>query len=99
MKLFYISFATDTEFLGATVLESHDEFSVLAEASKHGLNQGGQAAILEIPYAALDAPDIRMMQGKLLNKKEMIANGAVRYGDIEAVMQNKIENVAFVIGD
>lgn len=72
MKLFYISFATETEFLGATVLESHDELSVLVEATKHGLNPGGQAAILEIPYECLNEPDCRKMQERLLTKQQMI---------------------------
>lgn len=97
MKLFYISFATDTKFLGATVLESTDEASVIAEATKHGLNPGGQAAILELPYAALEAPDIRMLQGKLFNKEEMLINGAVRHGDLDINMQAKFENAASVL--
>jgi hypothetical protein len=97
MKLFYISFATDTEFLGATVLESHDELSVLAEATKHNLNPGGQAAILELPYEALLAPDVKIMQGRLVSKEEMLANGAVRHGDMSDDMQTKFENVAVVL--
>ena len=98
MKLFYISFATDTEFLGATVLESYDEINVLIEATKHGLNPGGQAAILELPYEALQADDIRCLQGRLASKEEMFANGAQRHGDLNEDLQNKFENTAVIIG-
>ena len=91
MKLFYISYATDTEFLGATVIECVAKEFVLQEASKHGLNPGGQAAVLEIPYKALEAADIRIMQGKLLNKEEMIATGAIRHADLPEDMKHKFE--------
>lgn len=97
MKLFYISFATKTEFLGATVLESYDKISVLAEAFKHGLNPGGQAAILELPYRALEADDIRMMQGRLVTKEEMKSLGAKRHGDLDQDMQDKFENMSMQI--
>lgn len=96
MKLFYISFATDTEFLGATVLESYDENSVLLEATKHSLNPGGQAAILELPYRALEADDIRAMQGKLMSKQQMADLGAIRHADLNDDMQEKFERAAVI---
>lgn len=98
MKLFYISFATPTEFLGATVLESHSKFSVLAEACKHGLYPGGQAAIMEIPYELLDKPDVRMLQGKLFNKEQMQAIGASRHGDLDEETRVAIESHIVVVG-
>lgn len=97
MKLFYISFATEIGFLGATVLESYDEKSVLIEANKHGLNPGGQAAIVELPYKALEASDIRIMQGKLMTKQQMLEIGAVMHGDLDDDMKNKFESIAVVI--
>jgi hypothetical protein len=96
MKLFYISFASETEFLGATVLEAVDEIAVLNEATRQGLNPGGQAAILELPYRALaEADDIRSMQGRLIGKEEMKAMGGKRHGDLDDDMQNKFENASF----
>lgn len=97
MKLFYISFATDTEFLGATVLESYNEADALAEATQHGLNPGGQAAILELPYEALLAPDIKIMQGRLVGKEEMKANGAISHKDLSHEMQDRFEAGAGVV--
>lgn len=99
MKLFYISFATETEFLGATVLESHNELSVLAEATKHGLNPGGQAAIMEIPYELLDKPDVRQMQGNLLNKEQMMQLGASRLGDLDEETRARVESHSTVVGN
>lgn len=97
MKLFYISYATETEFLGATVIECVAQEFVLREAAKYGLNPGGQAAILELPYAALEAPDICMMQGRLVGKEEMIAMGGIRQGDLNDTTKAKFECAARVI--
>lgn len=97
MKLFYISYATDENFLGATVLESNDHISVLKEATKHGLNPGGQAAVFELPYEALEAPDIRMMQGKLVSKEELLSMGGIRHGDLDENTQNKFEAHSMVV--
>lgn len=43
MPHFYISFATATDFLGATVVQGINAADALIEASFRGLNPGGEA--------------------------------------------------------
>lgn len=82
MKLWYISFATETEFLGCTVVEGHTETQALDIATNHGLNPGGQVAIIEIPSQLANAPDIGPLKYKLFSKEQMKALGARRHGDL-----------------
>jgi hypothetical protein len=91
MKLFYISFATETNFLGATVVEADSSTCAMIRASMLNLNPGGQAAIIAIPDKLSDAPDIAPLLNKLLNKEEMIALGAQRHADLSDDLQAKFE--------
>ncbi len=43
--LWYISFASETGFLGATVVEADSPPAALQEATRLGINPGGEAAI------------------------------------------------------
>ena len=82
MKLYYISFATETEFLGATVVEGFSETNAYDIATNNDLNPGGQAAILEVPEELYDAIDVAPLKYKLLNKEQMKALGSIRHGDM-----------------
>ena len=75
MSWFYISFATDEEFLGATVVEGGDAQDAFFEATLKGLNPGGEAAILEIPLAAQQEPDFHFMKNKLCSKEQILGSG------------------------
>ena len=97
MNLYYISFATDTEFLGSTVVEGITETQALQIATNNDLNPGGQAAILEIPRELYEAPDIVPLKYKLLNKEQMIALGAKRHGSLEAHERLILEGYGVVI--
>lgn len=71
MNLYYISFATETEFLGSTVVEGVNEKQAFEIATNNGLNPGGQAAILELPLECYEFPEIVLLKYKLLNKEEL----------------------------
>jgi hypothetical protein len=97
MKLFYISFATDTDFLGATVIDGLSETSALDIATNLGLNPGGQAAIIEIPTKLWEAPDVKPMIGKLFNKEQMRAMGSKPAKDLDEETREALEYHSHVV--
>lgn len=78
-NLYYISFATKTEFLGATVVEGVSENNALEVATNNGLNPGGQAVILCVPEQCRELPDVAPLKYKLFNKEQMKALGAISW--------------------
>lgn len=86
--LWYISFATDEGFRGATVVEGASAEDALTEATGRGLNPGGQAAILPVPEPT--PPDAARYLNRLVGKEELIADGGRRHGDLPPDMQHKI---------
>ena len=94
MAYFYISFATDEGFRGATVVEAHDAEDAFDEATRRDLNPGGEAAILEIPPDIVSNPDMMAMRNRLVGKDEMLANGAKRQADCSEEIQDAFEAAA-----
>lgn len=98
MSLFYISFSTETDFLGATIVSGLHEDDALIQATKKGLNPGGQAAIILIPQEALGSPDVNIMSDRLMSKEDMIKEiPSVRYADMSEEQQALFEVNAVVI--
>jgi len=94
MPYFYISFATDEGFLGATVVRATDADGALSVASEKGLNPGGEAMIVEVPEQAESEPDMLAMIDRLVGKNEMLANGGTRHGDLSPEKRAAIEAAA-----
>lgn len=84
MAYWYISFATDTDFLGATVVEATSANNALAVATLRSLNPGGEAAIMQIPE---NDPGSRIMKNRLVGRAEMMARGATRLADMPGEVQ------------
>lgn len=99
MRYFYISFATDAGFRGATVVRARDSEHALQEATHRGLNPGGEAAIIEIPKDAEQEPDMRAMINRLVGKEEMLAAGAKRHADCPQDIQDAFERDAEIVCD
>jgi len=97
MTYWYISFATDRGFRGATVVEANDAKKALKAANRRGLNPGGEAAILEVPKEAEKAADFQAMINRLVGRDEMIARGGMRQGDLPVEVQAHFEEVAAFI--
>lgn len=76
MSLFYLSFASERAFLGATVVESATSSGALAEATRRGLNPGGEVAILMVPADQVSEPDVQAMRNRLLSERQMLELGA-----------------------
>jgi hypothetical protein len=74
MGLWYISFADDGGFRGATVVEAKDAKSALAEATRRGINPGGEAKMLPAP----DIAEAKAMLNRLVLEDEMRALGHVK---------------------
>jgi hypothetical protein len=87
MAYWYISFATDTDFLGATVVEATSANNALAVATLRGLNPGGEAAIMQIPAGGENDPGRRIMTNRLVGRAEMMARGATRLADMPGELQ------------
>jgi len=101
MSLFYISFATTTAFLGATVVEADHKFNALSVATSLGLNPGGEAAVFSMPEGirAQGLAEMKSYQNRLVGKEELISNGARRKGDLPAYMQDRFDQEATFMGD
>lgn len=83
-RLFYISFATDDGFLGATVVSAINEEEALAKTTRLGLNPGGEAAIVAVPPSMPSEGIAEMLtyENRLVGKAELFSNGAERVGDM-----------------
>ena len=90
--LWYISFATDEGFRGATVVEALSAEDALATATERGLNPGGQAAILQAPTPT--PPDLLSYLNRLVGKEELLRDGGSRHGDLSEEEQEAIESHA-----
>lgn len=99
MKLFYISFATDDGFLGATVIAARSATNALTVASAKGLNPGGVAAILPVPdnIPAAGRAEMLSYHNRLVTKAELMSRGAVRLGDLPNDMQDKFRDHATTV--
>lgn len=94
--MYYISFATDDGFLGATVVEASSSESALEEATRLGINPGGEAAILEVPEGFEN--EARQMLNRLVGLDEMLTqHGGKRHGDLSDEHRGRVENAADVV--
>jgi len=78
MALWYLSFASMTEFLGATVVAADDVDGAWIEATTRGLNPGGEVVIFRVPEHLHDEPDIQLGLNRLMRRDELLARGAKR---------------------
>jgi hypothetical protein len=91
MTLWYLSFATDAGFRGATVVEAADAQHALRLTVERGLNPGGQVAILQVPADRELAPDIVAIRDRLATRDEMMALQGIRLGDLPKNMRSRFE--------
>ena len=71
MTFWYLSFATETEFLGATIVEADDAKGAFAEATDRGLNPGGQVAMFEVTPGSENRAEARGLLNRLCDLEEM----------------------------
>lgn len=81
MAHFYLSFATDAGFRGATVVEAVSEQDAVLVATAMGRNPGGEVMIVEVPDEAMGAPDTKVLLTKLVGEEEMLAMGGKKRKD------------------
>lgn len=97
MSWFYISFATETKFLGATVLQANDPQHAVQVATSRHHNPGGEAAILLIPVDPATQPDLAFMIDRLASEDELIASGATKAKDLSPELRDALEDHATLI--
>lgn len=97
MTYWYISFATDEGFRGATVVKARNAEGALAEATRRKLNPGGEAAILKVPKKAEVEPDMQAMINRLLGREEMLVQGGKRHGDCSEEFKEAFESAVDVV--
>lgn len=98
-NLYYISFATDACFLGATVVMAKDKTGALSEANRLGINPGGEAAILDMPpnLSAAGLAEMLSYRNRLVTKDELLSNGAQRVGDAPCTVQDGFNREATIV--
>jgi hypothetical protein len=71
LEWYYLSFATDSEFLGAAIVEAHGEVTATERATKLGINPGGEVLCWPVGKRHLHKvpPDLR---NKLLTEAEVL---------------------------
>lgn len=98
MGLWYISFADEDGFRGATVVEAFSSQAALAVASERGLNPGGQAGILPVPEPM--PPLALSYLNRLVGEDELIRNGAKKHQDLPPERQNWFDrNADYICAD
>jgi len=82
LTLFYLSFATNNECLGATVVEARNPTHALMLTHAKGINPGGEAMILEVPDDRIESDVTKACLNKLLSFEQLQAYGAVKLKDV-----------------
>jgi hypothetical protein len=99
MTWFYLSFASETGFLGACVVEAEDALNAVQVATACGINPGGEAMILPTP-GNVPGPDPTYT----LLTREQLGDGATLgeladvglYPPRDAALLSESNNVMFV---
>ena len=78
-RYFWLSFAGDKGFLGATIIESSDIKQAIKKAWKLGVNPGGEVKSLELPHPH-EADLLPFVPNRLYSKAEIEAlGGAMKF--------------------
>jgi len=93
--LWYISFAGDEGFRGATVVAAHSAEGALAEATRRNLNPGGEAKMLPVPPQGLD--QARRYLNRLVSEEELIADGGRKQRDMNPEIAEAFDRAAETI--
>ncbi len=95
MVYFYISFASKTAFLGATVVKATDQKDAFHEACRRKLNPGGEAMIVAIPGSC--PPNMLAYLNRLVSETEIITDGGIILGNIREEVRDGLEKQAIKI--
>jgi len=84
MSYFYISFVAKPKgCLGGTVVSAADNAAAIEEATRQGINPGGEAVIAEIPTDVENDPIIISYRNRLVSPEELLANGGKRLSECD----------------
>jgi hypothetical protein len=101
MTFFYISFAGEEGFRGATVVAERNIERALRKTWRLGINPSGEAAILTLPEECENDPEtmeeITRMLNRLVPKDELIAHGATRHADLPQELKERFEEAAAIV--
>jgi hypothetical protein len=92
MGLWYISFAGNEGFRGATVVEARSVEGAHVEATRRDLNPGGEAAILPVPPGHEEKA--RAYLNRLVSEGELIADGGKKNVDLPPETQEALSAAA-----
>lgn len=88
MKLWWLSFASETENLGVVITEAVDIVNAVRKCWLLGINPGGQVMSLEI---LPDSDEAKMPRDRLLSEKEIRAAGAEKIKEQTPEVQDRIQ--------
>ena len=81
LSWFYISYATETTFLGAAVVQASDPIGAGLRAHELGIDPGGQAVAIEIgaePRFPVEMRDVLLTKAQLSAYDEAQGDGPIR---------------------
>ena len=87
MTSFYLSFADETKFLGAAVVDADNFLSAMTKINIVGINPGGEVLCFEMPK---ECDEQSMERNRLYSKEELRARGMKslkEYDDSEYVQR------------
>lgn len=99
-KWFYLSFATEETWLGATVVAAESSTDAFDIACARKLNPGGEVTIIEIPWAQLTKKErvsLLSYEGRLVSRTELMDNGGYRMGDMNPDEREAIERASSIV--
>ena len=93
MKTFWISFASETAFLGVVITDAEDETAAIHKLTQLQLNPGGEAMIcdLSVPGAPLLQEVSRFGKDRLIGRAEFDRSG---YKSLSQASEEECENLA-----
>jgi hypothetical protein len=96
MDRWYLSFAGDTGFLGCTVVEGLNPKSAIENATRQGLNPGGEVAIFIVPKVEWNSPDMMAAFNHLLSLDEIKKFGGKQLKDMNVQETQAFEAMAHI---
>jgi hypothetical protein len=96
MQWHYISFASETDFLGAFIVEGANEVDALRKCSEMGGNPGGEALVL--PWPREDAAPDPSVRNRLLSRDDVLVGmRGVRLGDMDESVADRIADSGITV--
>jgi hypothetical protein len=69
VEFWWLSFAVEAGFLGVAIVSADDEMGAIEEATRRGINPGGQVKLTSVPASYLEK--VRPYANRLMKREEL----------------------------